>query len=83
MTDFLKDKPQRGVDLFWYLRSMVEVRFGVNRMGKNCISSGFWLRGKYPSKKFYKMEQYTSRNFGHYFKSMMADIDEGFRMFMN
>lgn len=63
---------------------MVKVRFsGVNRLGKDYIAGGFWLKEKIESKKFYTIEYIPKGNYIHRFKIYNeSDIDTEFRRYM-
>ena len=63
---------------------MVKVRFsGVNRLGRDYIQGAFWVKEKIISDKFYKTEEYTPNDFGHYFRIYNeSDIDDEFRKYM-
>jgi hypothetical protein len=63
---------------------MVAVRFaGISTLGKDHIGGAFWLKKKCQSKKFYKIEQYTKNDYGHFFRIYeTSDIDNEFRKYM-
>jgi hypothetical protein len=63
---------------------MVKVRFsGVNRIGKDYIAGGFWLKQRIESPKFHKIEFIPRDNYIHYFKIHdESDIDDEFRTYM-
>lgn len=100
---FLKDKPKRGVELFWHfiheyrkigpiilhpvktrIAIMVQVRFaGINKIGADYIQGGFWSKKKVKSDKFYKVSNFTPKDYGLLFRIQDEnDIDEEFRGYM-
>lgn len=63
---------------------MVLVRFSaVNKLGKDYIDGAFWLKKKFESKKFYKIEFIPKDNFIHRFRIYNeTDIDDEFKKYM-
>lgn len=85
---FLKEYRKIGPILLHPVKTriafMVQVRFsGVNRIGRDHIAGGFWLKQKMPSKKFYKIEFIPKDNWLHYFRLHdESEIDAEFRRYM-
>ena len=85
---FLNEYKKIGPIILHPLKSriafMVKVRFsGVNKLGKDFIEGAFWLKEKFVSDKFYKIEYIPKDNFIHRFRIYSeSDIDKEFLKYM-